>query len=183
MPVSLCSSYRPRPPRPRAFTLVEIVVVLAIVALLSAILLPSLARARGSGRAASSMSNLRQMTIAAHQYATYFDAWPAAIRYEHDGAFTTVAWDWAQANDGTGEPGPLWQFTDHPTRVMQCPEFHGHSTFGSDPFTGYNYNTSYLGGEATFPQVGWDAVRPGLRPHVCERMSTTAIFGAVGAEL
>jgi hypothetical protein len=32
---------------------------------------------------------------------------------------------------------------------MQCPSFLGASTFGNDPATGYNYNTTYIGTEGT----------------------------------
>ncbi|GMU23168.1 MAG: hypothetical protein AMXMBFR13_32510 [Phycisphaerae bacterium] len=52
----------------RAFTLIELLVAVSIVALLAAILLPSLARARGEGRRAVCLSNLRQLSIAACGY-------------------------------------------------------------------------------------------------------------------
>jgi prepilin-type N-terminal cleavage/methylation domain-containing protein/prepilin-type processing-associated H-X9-DG protein len=52
-----------------AFTLVELLVVVAVVALLVAILLPSLAGARGAGQLSACASNLRQLTIADDLYA------------------------------------------------------------------------------------------------------------------
>ncbi|HEX8463058.1 MAG TPA: prepilin-type N-terminal cleavage/methylation domain-containing protein [Abditibacterium sp.] len=45
----------------RAFTLVEMLVVLAIVGLLAAILLPVVSRARASARTSTCASNLRQI--------------------------------------------------------------------------------------------------------------------------
>lgn len=52
-----------------AFTLIEVLVVVAIIALLVAILLPSLNAARAQGRAAVCASNLRQITNGWHLYA------------------------------------------------------------------------------------------------------------------
>jgi prepilin-type processing-associated H-X9-DG protein len=51
-----------RGPAPRrAFTLVEAIVVLCIIALLSALLLPALSRMKENARAAACLSNLRQI--------------------------------------------------------------------------------------------------------------------------
>lgn len=52
-----------------AFTLVELLVVVAILALLLAILLPSLGAARAQSRAATCGTNLRELGIATHVYA------------------------------------------------------------------------------------------------------------------
>ncbi len=52
-----------------AFTLVELLVVVAIVAVLIAILLPSLSRAREQARAAGCLSNLKQIGMAFSCYA------------------------------------------------------------------------------------------------------------------
>jgi prepilin-type N-terminal cleavage/methylation domain-containing protein len=51
-----------------AFTLIEVLVVVAIIALLVAVLLPSLARARSSARGAVCASNLHQFGIAIGMY-------------------------------------------------------------------------------------------------------------------
>lgn len=52
----------------RAFTLVELLVVIAVVALLAAILFPVFARARDKARQTACLSNLRQLGLAAQQY-------------------------------------------------------------------------------------------------------------------
>ena len=54
--------------RPRAFTLVELLVVVAVIALLMGALLPALAGANRAARAAASASNLRQMGVGLAQY-------------------------------------------------------------------------------------------------------------------
>ena len=52
-----------------AFTLVELLVVIGIIAVLLAILFPILHRAREAGRRTACMGNLRQMQLAWHAYA------------------------------------------------------------------------------------------------------------------
>lgn len=66
----------------RAFTLVELLVVIAIIALLAAILFPVFARVRENARKTACLSNLKQLGLAFHQYATDYDmrlphAWDA----------------------------------------------------------------------------------------------------------
>jgi prepilin-type N-terminal cleavage/methylation domain-containing protein/prepilin-type processing-associated H-X9-DG protein len=54
--------------RAPAFTLIELLVVMALIAILSALLLPVLARGKGSAQKVACESNLRQLGIAAHLY-------------------------------------------------------------------------------------------------------------------
>lgn len=53
----------------RGFTLIELLVVIAVVALLAALLVPTLGRARESGRRSACTSNLRQLSVALAIYA------------------------------------------------------------------------------------------------------------------
>jgi prepilin-type N-terminal cleavage/methylation domain-containing protein len=53
----------------RAFTLIELVVVIAIIAILAALLLPALSRAKGAARRTTCISNARQINLALRLYA------------------------------------------------------------------------------------------------------------------
>jgi len=148
----------------------------------------ALSGARASGRSAQCLSNLRQLALGATSYALEFDYFPASIRYErHDGVFRRIAWDWVTTMTGDViEPGAIWGPAGTGGGVggggetHQCPEYDGPSNFAGDPFTGYNYNTSYLGGEAPFPATGWDRYRFGVPYSACNRSSTCAMFGDGG---
>lgn len=172
----------------RAFTLVEAVVCVAVLALLVALLLPGLRAASGAARTTACTSNLRQVSVACGAYVASNGAMPAAVlHFRTGGVSRTVAWDFEQSG-GTVRPGPLWTYTDTPSAVQQCPDFDGPSTWGQDPYTGYNYNTSYLGHEGGMPTVaadgatadGWATARRGIPPTAVRDPSATAVFGDGG---
>ncbi|NLX13344.1 MAG: prepilin-type N-terminal cleavage/methylation domain-containing protein [Phycisphaerales bacterium] len=92
--------YRPwkfdRAIRPvRGFTLIEVLVVVAIMALLISLLLPSLQKAREQSRAVVCLANLHRMAHAVEFYVHRYDVYPP-VRL-------TRTYDWAS---GGWRPSP-----------------------------------------------------------------------------
>ena len=57
----------------KAFTLIELLVVIAIIAILAAILFPVFAQAKAAAKTTATISNLKQVGLAVHMYATDYD--------------------------------------------------------------------------------------------------------------
>ena len=68
-----------------AFTLVELLVVIGIIALLIAVLLPALAQARSQAKAVSCLSNVRQLATAVQMYANDYQRFIGFPNWQVDG--------------------------------------------------------------------------------------------------
>jgi prepilin-type processing-associated H-X9-DG protein/prepilin-type N-terminal cleavage/methylation domain-containing protein len=162
-----------------AFTLIELLVVVAIMAILAAMLLPALARAKARARGIQCVSNLRQLGLAAQVYlGDNGDYYPFA--YYFDAANSVLyCWDFTTyVNSGRVVPGVLWQGQTNP-QIQQCPSFAGSANWSSDPDTGYNYNTSYIGhgqGESQSDPTGQAAPIP-AKAGAVPQPANTALFG------
>lgn len=147
--------------RQKGMTLIELLVVISTSAVLVGVLLPSLNTARQQAKRTVCLNNLRQMSLATQTYsATYDDFYPIASYTDRvNGVRRTLAWDfntykdWSQAEPAERvEPGLLWMGQTI-EKVQQCPAFAGPANWLSDPYTGYNYNTSYIGRNETTDPV------------------------------
>ena len=135
-----------------AFTILELLIVIGLIGLLVALVLPAVTRARGQAKSAKCLSNLRQLGQAAFAYAQSYDGFFPISSYQNG-----LDWDF-DARTLPARPGILWIGTTT-MAIQQCPSYDRRSTIPTDPFTGYNYNTSYIGG-------GVNEVTPLGHPHV-----------------
>jgi prepilin-type N-terminal cleavage/methylation domain-containing protein/prepilin-type processing-associated H-X9-DG protein len=137
----------------RGFSLVELLVVIAIISLLIAVLIPSLQGAREQAKSVYCRSQLRQMATAAQHYTLRYDGrYPIAYyRVSTERSSTFFVWDFTTVRDFTTSPatttitpGLLWKGFAL-DEVQQCPSYEGSDNWLADPYSGYNYNTSYIG--------------------------------------
>lgn len=135
-----------------AFTLVEILVVVAILGILATLVLTGVGKAIRSGQAAQSSNNLRHLTLANLNYAAEHGTFSPAADLQN-----MKRWHGAR-KDGSGPfeatQGYLSPYLGREARVIPCPVLTRMLKEAGQSFEegsgGYGYNSTYLGGMRDF---------------------------------
>lgn len=107
----------------KAFTLIELLTVIAIIAILASILIPSVAQVRESARRSKCLSNLRQVAQATVIYATENNGRLPAANWGNDAPGWLYAPPLVPQGRNPVNPvrrGQLWEYVQDET-IFQCP--------------------------------------------------------------
>jgi prepilin-type N-terminal cleavage/methylation domain-containing protein/prepilin-type processing-associated H-X9-DG protein len=170
----------------RAFTLIELLVVVAIVSLLVSILLPTLSSARAQARRTVCASNLRQLALATHMYATEARGpYPPCGWWNPQQDAITYWWGQVTFDKVDHKVSPLYRYMRSALQedsVYECPD-QPWGTYKPQPehldeqvTSTYGYNGYYLTPAATPGWSGTIGRRPWQRLESIPQPANVFIF-------
>jgi len=171
------------------FTLVELLVVMAIIAILAALLMPALVRARIAARSVNCKNNLRQIGMAVEMFMTnHNELYPPVC----NGAFLKFWWG---TRLGYAKDAPVDRSKGYLAEYLaggeigMCPQFvpERFELVAAGATAGYAYNSFYIGGNGAdvlpdwsnwpgMPAKGGEVANPAQTILFCDSATINNIF-------
>lgn len=164
------------------FTLMELLVTVAIIALLIAFLVPTVQTAIAAGRRVACASNIRQLHLANEQYAIHHERYaPASVDLFPSNLHRWHGVRTSTRSDFDGREGPLFSYLGDGDLVTRCPAFDStRAAQAPNAFEascgGYGYNAVGVGSETYLKGYGREALEQGMRPEQILEPSRTIMF-------
>ncbi len=157
---------------PQAFTLIELIVVIAIVAVLAALIVPAVAGAMNSSQKAGALNQIKQISTLAVTYAA-----------EHNGTLPDEGGEGVQSLNKIKTATNAWYNVLPPLGGLKAAKDHTRDTIQSPQSIFYLKAASYPArpGSSVFFAYGInsqliDASRPVIRLHQITKPTRTALF-------
>lgn len=182
----------------RGFTLIEILIVLAIIMLLAAILFPAFEAAQNNANRAACQSNLKQLALGMQMYTSDYDNTYPSFRQEWDtgscpGSVASIVSTVTNQWNAKGWATMIEPYTKN-SELLQCPS--GPATPSDPAYIGYpnikdqkyqknsgkqNYNAYFYNMNLGYRTGGWATCTPStpvlIRESAVSATSLTLLFG------
>jgi len=165
------------------FTLIELLIVIAIMAILASLLLPALSRAKDTAKSILCLNNLKQIGLAQTGYSDDYDGWIVLQSQQHSGNAGYGYWFNMLSGSNTQPPSQGYGTklsraeykSSNPTGTFACPnEPVGWGDYSDSPpkfyFTHYGVNSKVCG------YIEWGVIYGAGHRNTDIRQASVAVF-------